>query len=88
MIYGKSCSKNMVPFFDQTITPSTKHPNFCDEIKIKLPLTIPEKLHVLFVFYNIDDKAHKKGTQDIQEIEALIGYSFLKLSEDKRFLFT
>eukprot|EP01129_Flabellula_baltica_P000272 TRINITY_DN10309_c0_g1_i1.p1 TRINITY_DN10309_c0_g1~~TRINITY_DN10309_c0_g1_i1.p1 ORF type:complete len:1665 (+),score=350.73 TRINITY_DN10309_c0_g1_i1:146-5140(+) len=84
LIYGKSCSKKIVSTFDQTVNVSNKHPEFADEIKIKLPESAPEKLHILFVFYNIDDKAHKKGIQDIQIIEALLGYSVLRIMDDER----
>jgi len=64
-----------------------KAPVFQDEFKIKLPVTLTPKHHLLFTFYHLvaTTKKKKKG-KDEQEVEVICGYSFLPLYPDGKFV--
>ena len=54
-----------------------KAPYFSDEVKIQLPLIKPEH-HLLLQVYHVETKKPKKGED---EIEAIVGYCVLPLTE-------
>jgi hypothetical protein len=56
-----------------------KAPTFQDEVKIKLPTRLTDKLHLLFTFYNVSVARPKKGED---ELETPIGYAVLPLYEN------
>eukprot|EP01102_Stenamoeba_stenopodia_P020621 TRINITY_DN8117_c0_g1_i1.p1 TRINITY_DN8117_c0_g1~~TRINITY_DN8117_c0_g1_i1.p1 ORF type:complete len:1469 (+),score=306.22 TRINITY_DN8117_c0_g1_i1:1546-5952(+) len=64
-----------------------RDPDYQDEFKIKLPVTLTPKHHLLFTFYHLvaTTKKKKKG-KDEQEVELVCGYSFLPLYPDGKFV--
>lgn len=83
-------SENLKQTFSLTsVTFHDKHPQFFDEIKIDIPIPFKEKDHLLFKFYTIyvDEKVPEEGIDKPREElgnakRRIIGYSFLKISED------
>lgn len=77
-IFGKS---NCADFSTEAYTSviyHNKNPDFCDEIKIKMPTKITEKHHLLFTFYHIS--CQKK--QDLTPIETVVGHTWLPLLQN------
>jgi hypothetical protein len=80
-IYGRSEGPNFLYQIDLPINWNSKRPQFYDEVKIKLPNKIDDKLHILFIFYNINTKL-KKSTD---KPENVLGYSLCPiLNSEKR----
>ena len=62
----------------------SKKPTFYDEIKVQLPMTIKKTHNILFTFYHISCKITKEKKKPSKEqVQTLIGYSFLPLYEDR-----
>jgi hypothetical protein len=81
VIFGKSsCSAFSRQAIAQVVF-HNKAPIFQDEVKIKLPTRLAEKLHLLFTFYNVSVQKPKKGED---ELESPIGYAVLPLYENGR----
>ncbi len=79
MIFGRS---SCAAFSRQAIAQVVYHnkaPTFQDEVKIKLPTRLTDKLHLLFTFYNVSVQRPKKGED---ELESPIGYAVLPLYEN------
>jgi hypothetical protein len=61
----------------------SKKPLFYDEIKVQLPLTIKKSHNILFTFYHISCKITKEKKKPAKDqIQTLLGYSFLPLFQD------
>ena len=62
----------------------TKTPQFYDEIKILLPMTLHERHHLLFKFFHVS--CTSAATNDDDRIETCVGYAWLPLFRRGRLL--
>ncbi|XP_076841659.1 dedicator of cytokinesis protein 9 [Brachyhypopomus gauderio] len=62
-----------------------QNPEFYDEFKIELPTQLKEKHHLLFTFYHVScDTNSKASTKKREQVEAQVGYAWLRLLKDGR----
>ncbi len=82
-IYGQVSTAALKTYGLSSVTYHTKTPQFYDEFKIKLPLQLTEKHHLLFTFYHVacQNKANKPSAE---AVETPVGYSVLPVYAGQR----
>lgn len=83
VIFGAPPSKALTSRFFTRVLHLQSPGQFDDEIKIKLPISLTFKHHVLFTFYSIS-VPRKKQIASSLEFSKVIGYSILPLYADGR----
>ena len=80
--YGKSSCESISSHYVTSVTYHNKQPAFYDEIKVKLPLQLHEKHHILFTFYHVacQPPKPKEKEKDISPV----GYAVLPLYQKQR----
>lgn len=75
-IYGPPGGPPLVTNSCCSIIHHNTTPTWCDEVKVRLPIQITTRHHLLFTFYHISCDATKK--KDVS-VETCVGYSWLPL---------
>ncbi|CAG0881186.1 unnamed protein product [Cyprideis torosa] len=77
-IFGKSSGPEFVTKVYTPVTYHNKCPDFYEEVKIGLPVSLTEQHHLFFTFYHISCQRKEATTP----VETPIGYSWLPLLRD------
>ncbi|KAK3914024.1 Dedicator of cytokinesis protein 9 [Frankliniella fusca] len=75
-IYGSPGGPSLVSQICCSIVHHNTTPTWCDEVKIRLPIQITAKHHLLFTFYHISCDTTKK--KDVN-VETCVGYAWVPL---------
>ncbi|XP_065674534.1 dedicator of cytokinesis protein 7 isoform X2 [Hydra vulgaris] len=79
-IYGKSCGKEFVSECYTPIVYHNKYPFFYEEVKVKLPMNLDDRHHLLFTFYHISFKSDTNGSLEATPV----GFTWVPLLKDGR----
>ncbi|XP_067121236.1 dedicator of cytokinesis protein 9 isoform X3 [Centruroides vittatus] len=78
-IYGRPGELPLVSCAFTAVTHHSTCPDFYEEVKIRLPLYLQDKHHLLFTFYHVSCHLPKAAKKKEGPIETIIGYSWLPL---------
>lgn len=80
-MYGRPGSPLMTQRIVCTVLHHNTTPAWCDEVKLRLPIHLTTKHHLLFTFYHVSCEINKKKDT---AVESCVGYAWLPLLQKGR----